>query len=147
MDGQSLSYPVSLKDLTPIILHWLGFPDDEIPGPAADLVDQLFANDEKTPDRPLFSSSTAFGPPQYSLLWGKWKAVLKTQPSSLQLFDLATDPLEKAPVRDPELEREMREMIEAHLSGKSNAPLFPELNQEQIRRLRSLGYLGGVEEK
>lgn len=87
---------------------------------------------------------------------GKWRMV-RTNSAKLiriptadgitwELYDLETDPEERVNLHGqrPELESELRDLLEAHLAADPNMtdePVEPELDDATREQLRSLGYL------
>jgi arylsulfatase A-like enzyme len=143
--------PASLVDIAPTLLGWLGVEAD--PGTAGqDLGPQLAQRVPPDPDRPLFSSSVAFGPEREAVVRGerKWIADGGSGVGSL-LFDLSRDPLEKKPV-DPQAGGELAAPDLAALLAEyrglrrpGGEPVVPD--REELEALQALGYLeeAGVE--
>ena len=144
--GTRVEQPVSLVDLAPSLLAWLGLPaPDGLDGRALPLADAPAA--ESGPRALYFEND---GPAQlfgWSGLWGivagDWKIVRAPRP---ELFELRSDPYETRDRFAQEAER-ARALLE--LSDRTRAELLarPRLRSAEVhsrrrtkRRLRALGY-------
>jgi len=144
--GTHVPQPVSLVDVAPSLLAWLGLPaPDGLDGRVLPLADAPSAE-----ERALYFENE--GPAQifgWSRLWGiasgDWKLVRAPRP---ELFDLRGDPYE---MRDRFAEQRERAQALLELSDRTHAELLARrplpregvsLTAEDERRLRALGYAG-----
>lgn len=144
--GTHVAQPVSLVDVAPSLLAWLGLPAiDGLDGRELPLADAPLAE-----ERALYFENE--GPEQifgWSRLWGiasgDWKLVRAPRP---ELFDLRGDPYE---MRDRFSDQEERARALLELSDRTRAEFaarraLPHANvslaAEDERRLRALGYAG-----
>lgn len=160
--GREIVEPVSLVDVVPSTMDWLGVPlpeDYDLPGVSfADSValgkdapfewseDQLAWGEES--DRPLFASGIAYGPEQMAVIDGTAKLIWHQVDNTREYYDLAADP----PERDPELDMPARvaDRLDDDLDRyfgwfDSRDYLPPELTDEVVEKLKGVGYLQGVE--
>lgn len=144
LDGREVLGPVSLLDIVPTVLDWLGL--DPAPGLDGRSLAPWLAGKAPPPeiDRPLFATGIAYGPQQASLVRLPWKRIWRG-PEDGELFSLRDDMREQAPLAEPARAAALDAAIAAWLGAETPAPAPPpELSQEQIERLQSLGYLEGV---
>jgi arylsulfatase A-like enzyme len=122
--GVRVEPPVSLCDVAPTLLDWLGLEtlstvsqvDVELRGRSQSAMAKagVVARPARSPeptqapaarttqredDRPLVAEDTAYGPDLVALRRGKWKLVAKRQGESLGLYNLAVDPGEQQDLR------------------------------------------------
>jgi arylsulfatase A-like enzyme len=145
-EGRELLGPVSLLDVMPTALDWLGIQIEQ-PLDGRSLAPWV-AGAAAPPEiaRPLFATRIAYGPEQISLLRLPWKRIV--QPGGGELFFLPEDPHETAPREDPTVAAELDAQIDAWLAREAATPAPPpQLTREQIERLQSLGYLEGAQPK
>lgn len=157
-EGQRIGAHVSLVDIVPSILEWTGVTDEALPvsgvpltaamrGEQADLTalpTRLQPLDEEP--RPIYSSGTGYGHERVAVRQGDMKSVLRRTDRSSRYFDLATDPLEQNAIQVGDgwlmafdrMTGDYTELTAAYLAKS------PELSAEQIERLKSIGYLQGV---
>lgn len=162
--GREITQRISLVDLAPTLADWLGL---EAPAGAFAGVSlaAVHAGGELPADRPLFSSSIAYGPRQTAVVAGDWKRIVQRQPEARLLFALAADPREAAPIETlagavrqarlvdgaagpaPGLDDAagMARWLDFAIGRYRNIPrpdpAAGRLEPEQLRRLQSLGYL------
>ena len=133
----------SLLDLTPSILDWLDLPSPGRRWPGAHL-DRVLEEPRLQANRILFASGISFGPEQYSVRRGPWKRV-RFAPEDFELFDLTTDPLEKAPAADTSIATELDRRLELFVrAGNRPTSETPEVSDQDLEKLRAVGYLQGV---
>jgi arylsulfatase A-like enzyme len=156
--GRRVSQPVSLIDVAPTILDFLGLA----PGPrhrgrsllAFDFADSpgggirmtAFRHNMKKFYRPY---KKARGDVNVALRWGRWKAIWNVELDSLELYDLARDPGEMTDVSSQarEISEALRELAKSELTrcyerGVSLPRDTGEpLDEETLRQLESLGYI------
>ena len=142
--GTRVAQPVTLVDVVPSLLEWLGVPTaDRLDGRVLPLAD-VPAADERALYFENEGTAQIFG---WSRLWGiasgDWKIVRAPRP---ELFDLRGDPYE---MRDRYADQGERARALVQLSDRTRAELVahhalphekPTLNEEDERRLRALGY-------
>ncbi|MDX1583647.1 MAG: hypothetical protein R3338_08610, partial [Thermoanaerobaculia bacterium] len=129
---------VSLVDVAPTILELLDVPIPE--GMEGTPVLPL------TPERQLVFAQ--YGNSRYMVRSDRWKLVESFDEKKLELYDLRHDPAEKENLADarPEIvdryRRELRRWLQKRDPVESvSSPV--RLDDEEIERLKALGYLGG----
>ncbi len=146
--GRDVELRVSLVDVAPTLLDWLGMPELGVGSQGASLAPALGSPTPTSPERPLYASSVAFGPPQTVVVWGDLKRIHRAQPEERILFDLQADPLEQNPIRDPVAESHLDELLGSYFEVEaSGSPGSVEVSDETLRALHELGYLEGLEPK
>jgi arylsulfatase A-like enzyme len=159
--GRRISRPTSLVDTTPSILHWMGIEPDLKPLSGMPLEFVLTKSSELAyarmletfrpgPDqeyRPIFASGIGYGKERVSVLMGSEKAVYTPHLDALDFFDLAADPLEKSPAGADHLfyshEPRIGDYLDLEPPTESETP---EITQDRLEKLKSVGYLQGVDE-
>jgi len=143
--GKTITQLVDLIDIAPTAARWLGidFMPDQWQGRFLD--ESIDHPDEKT-DRVIFASNISYGEPQISVRQGDKKGIWYTLSNINHYFDLGRDPLERKSVAPGDLVllfdgyyldyARLRPHKEVE-SGK--------LSKDQIKRLKSIGYLQGIE--
>ena len=137
--GRIIDNPVSLIDIAPSILNWLGIDtgEDILPG-------LLLDEAEKETERALYASNMAYGPEQIAVRAGTRKSVWNTVSDSSRYFDLGEDPLEQEPLLTDELVLQFDQLTGDYLDLASNSiGLAPEIAEEQLQHLKAIGYLQG----
>ncbi|HET9298525.1 MAG TPA: sulfatase [Candidatus Polarisedimenticolaceae bacterium] len=155
--GATLSTPVSLLDVAPTLLDLCRLPAD--PGYRGRSLADALRTGKEPESRPVSSESVQYGPDRFAVREGAVKAIVAPQPDRfnydvhldvlpVEIFDLATDPLERDPVSgrtatgaatvlDSAVTR-----ARAALRGRGAAGEGTEAIPEALReRLRSLGYI------
>lgn len=156
--GREVTERISLVDLAPTLAEWLGVEAPAGAFAGVSLAD-VASGGEPPAERPLFSSSIAYGPRQTAAVTGDWKRIVQRRPEARLLFELREDPRETAPIASidqPQLEGVVRK---ARLDGAAEIArrldfaigryrnlrradqAAGRLDPEQLRRLQSLGYL------
>lgn len=139
---------VRLVDIAPTILAVAGSPD--WPGIAGrNLLPLIF---EPGVDRDIFAHTVRHKANRMALMTGKWKLILtyKTAGKSIELFDLAADPLERVSLAEERpdvagelVEKTWREFVSMRLWNRDRLsrgePVV--LSTEQEEQLRRLGYI------
>ena len=138
--GRVDSRPVSLVDVAPTLLELAGFKEHpHMMGRSL--------TDSSAPWEKVFSQ---YGGRRYSLRTSRWKYIRTTEPPRDELYDLRSDPGERADAsaRHPGLVRAFRSDL-AH--WRDNQPVLRgapgakvKLDEEQVRRLKALGYVEGA---
>lgn len=137
--GERVVTPTSALDVVPTLLAAAGLPADDLPGQSL--------GDAPRP-RPVFSWSEAWD----VVVAGPTKAILRAD-GSASLYDRAADPNEERDLAavQPERVAEARRLLAARRAAE-NAVLEAlrshgfetrSLSEEEKKRLRALGYLGG----
>lgn len=151
---------VAAVDILPTMLRYLGLPAPAgVEGEALDLVNLPRAADARL----RFAEATKpWGAVEKGAAWANlrkancarsafWKFIRTPYQDAEELFDLREDPRERnnllaVPARSPgTVENELRAALESWSASGKPLPSEFEPNQEEetLRRLRSLGYLGG----
>ena len=142
--------PVSLIDVLPTVCGLLEIsPDDGVEG--ENLAAYCVYEDEPPHERGLYCESltpTVYRcNPLLGLIAGDWKLIHTTRP---ELYRLSQDPHElkdvadEYPVRVRTLEEQLIEMVEASSQASSPGEHGAEIDQQTLRQLQSLGYVGGT---
>lgn len=100
----------------------------------------------KCDERVVFGGGNMWGPSMMAFCAGGIKLIVKGHRDGVELYDLQTDPAEKEnlAVRRPKLCEEMAMQLEQMLASigvRHGQDKAPALSQEDINRLRSLGYV------
>jgi arylsulfatase A-like enzyme len=147
----SVAAPVSLLDLAPTVVDWLGLPPLPLPaGPLPALVGQSQAGAPAAgADRLLLAEALAFGPDVVALRRGHWKLVAHRDGRPLGLYDLQDDPRERddrqqtAPDVLEGLRQDLkawREAASASGPAATDGKGWDSLDDEVRQRLKDLGY-------
>ncbi len=137
--GRVITTPVSLLDVVPSILDWLGvdISTDDFPG-------MLLDKAEKTKGRVLYASNIAYGPEQISVRDGNLKSIWNTVTDRSRYFDLQKDPDEQNPLTGDDLVLHFDTLTGDYLElASTKIGETPEIDAEQLERLKSIGYLQG----
>ncbi|MCP5119599.1 MAG: sulfatase-like hydrolase/transferase, partial [bacterium] len=141
--GSRIPTPVSLVDILPSVLEWLGLH------PPADLDGTPLPLQAGAPPRPLYfenrAVSSSFGwAPLEGVVDGDWKLIRAPRP---ELYDLKADPFEERNIHDAgsaDVERLSASLEEFARTFETNASAGSKqvkLAQESLAKLRALGYL------
>jgi arylsulfatase A-like enzyme len=148
--------PVSLIDLHATVLEMAGVrsagSESESAGEGRSLLRFLRGGRSigadphlaQQPNQGDVNGAALFAPP--------WKLIQRREPGKprFQLYDLASDPLERVnrARREPEVTKRLAEALARHLAADHDRRLasrssaeVPELDEETVKRLRALGYL------
>jgi arylsulfatase A-like enzyme len=168
--GRTVDTPVALLDVMPTLLELLGIEPDEavLPGPVRSsgrsLAATLLGGEPPRP-RPIISEHLATRGPnfdqQLAVHANGWKLIYdevrgeRLPDGSVRqlrsLYDLAQDPTEQADLADRESERlqtflELREgfrtLVELE-QARAGGQVEIEADEEMLRQLEELGYIGG----
>jgi len=139
---------VSLVDVVPSALHWLGveYQGERLSGMLLPAGTEPPRPDD--PPRIVYASGIAYGPEQTMVREGHLKSILYYPDLHSDYFDLALDPGEKQP-----LQRDYLTMRFDVLAGdyaemkKDGYTAAPGLDTQTLKQLQSIGYLQGVEEQ
>ena len=165
LEGGEVTTPVSLIDIVPSVVDWMGIslPEKiEYPGRSfVSLIEEnrapgAFGWSEETRqfppshDRELFASGIAYGPEQMSVVSQGFKLIWHEADNAREFYNLADDPLEQTPASGDdvavadELDAELGDYFEWF---DSQDYLPPELSDDVVERLKGVGYLQGVESR
>jgi arylsulfatase A-like enzyme len=154
--GTRIRTPVSLIDLAPTVLELTGLPAD--PAHQGRSLARTMQTGEEPPPRPILAEAIEFGPDRFMLREGDLKIILTPDPDrfnlvpirarTLEVFDLAADPMERHDL-STHLTKPVAGMMEVLwrratevLSGAArDNRQSPQLPEELLRQLRSLGYV------
>jgi arylsulfatase A-like enzyme len=149
-----IASPVSLVDVMPSILHWLGLPPaDDVDGVLLPLADQPAARGSAQP-RPVFFENEfvarMYGwSPLRGIIVGRWKYISAPRP---ELYDLSKDSREKTNLfavgdaRTEQLSAEFDAVVSGFEQRHAAAGALGELDAASLKKLESLGYVGGASE-
>lgn len=139
--------PVSLVDLVPSALDWLdiefgtdAFSGRPLPLPGAD---RTRAEQERT----VYASGIAYGPEKIAARAAPLKTIFTPGTDRYEYFDLVADPLEKqALAARPDVTMLFDTLVGDYLERTSSSVVASsEFDEDQIRQLKAIGYLQGVE--
>jgi arylsulfatase A-like enzyme len=137
---------VRLVDLMPTLAALVGHSgSDEMIG--RDLLPLITRGEEPTVPRFAFATSVKEHPAVRSISDGRFKLIIDPATDRVRLYDLPTDPGENSDIaaERPQLVEVLRaRLLEEDarvISGASQADTEVELSDQQIERLRELGYL------
>ena len=131
-------------DIVPTILSYAGIEVD-IPFEGVDL---LAAPRESKDEQAVVSQ---FGNLMYAIRTRSWKLIQNMSPASVELYDLRKDPTEQQNVAEafPDVKRSLEDRLSGwrdRLKSSAADSGGVKLNQKQVERLRSLGYVEGVQQ-
>ncbi|HJZ12014.1 MAG TPA: hypothetical protein VJ521_07680, partial [Acidobacteriota bacterium] len=144
--GRDIQISASLVDIVPTLRDWLALKKWNAPfgGKSLAKIEDLDSQ-EDLKSRPLFSSGIAYGTNRTAVVWGEWKRIIDNASKKGVIFNLAEDPLESKPRQEPELQSQMDQLIAGYYSMKAQGQArAPELSEEELEKLQSLGYLVGA---
>jgi arylsulfatase A-like enzyme len=132
-DGVDIAAPASLVDVAPTLLSWLGRS-------------RLGPSWDENPERPLFATGIAYGPPGSTVVVGNWK-LIRMDGREDQLFNLSSDPRELRPLQGSALVKagELGRLLD-QVAPPARKVLPPVISPEQLESLRALGYISGTEQ-
>ena len=150
--GRVVDTPVGLIDLVPTCLRELGLPaPDDLDGIAL----QPLWRDGPFPARRLYFEADLDGSMAGSMIKGqdrgirdeRFKLHYNVRTKEVELFDLRLDPGEREDVKadHPDLVRELLEDLRGFLEASRDVPARA-LTEEDLERLRELGYAGGEDD-
>ncbi len=160
--GKDVATPVSLVDVMPSILDWMGislpeqidYPGQSFAGAVERQEPRAFAwsaqslRFPRSEDRELFASGIAYGPEQMAVISGGYKLIWHESDNAREFYDLSEDPRERNPVDGDTVAAADR--LDAALGEYfdwfgSQDYLPPEMSEDVVERLKGVGYLQGVE--
>ena len=145
--GTVVSEAVSHIDLLPTVLEWLRIPDSV--SRSGRSIGPLFASDPPSlTSVPVMAETFRPEAPVdlKAVVANRRKLILTPADDGVQLFDLERDPGERQDVaaRDADAAAALSEQLETRLNEARERAMPPEqraLTEEEIQRLRALGYL------
>jgi arylsulfatase A-like enzyme len=152
--GRVIEEPVVLADVAPTICELVGIEHRDLPSQGLSLARALRQGRALDPERPVLLYRRPYQGETIGSLWldgdkfglrsGSWKYIEGQGSLSPELFDLAEDPKEKNNVCSdfPELaERLAGELENWKVEYTREAPVLDEMTEEDVERLRALGYV------
>jgi arylsulfatase A-like enzyme len=145
LDGREIEQPVSLIDIAPTAARWLGF--EFVPGQwQGHFLDEYLGGAAETGTRVIFASGISIGEPQISARQGPKKGIWYTLSDINRYFDLDMDPLEQQPVDSMDLVMRFDGHFLDYVQSRPDKKIKPtRFTEKHIERLKSIGYLQGVE--
>lgn len=136
---------VSQVDILPTILAAVSLP------PVSGIQGIDLRQIASAESRPLFSTSfqpffSAVAPTmrrtEYAVVSGPHKLIVSTR-GSTELFDLRSDPDEQSDISraQPATVKELREVLDAHIRSAPKEQTHSTVSNEDLQRLKSLGYV------
>lgn len=156
LSGQHVGSVVSLVDVAPTLLSWAGIDHD-----ASVFSGSVLPAAEKRRTRPfdwsryrpgewprqsrrIFASGIAYGPEQMAVLEDGWKYIWHEASGDTRLYDLGNDPGEREPVDAPGVIADLEPALDQYFSWFTEQAVgAPELTDEQVEKLKGVGYLQG----
>ena len=145
--GTRVATPVGLVDIVPSLLDALGLPTPRnsgfegraLPLATPEALTQLEAE-------PIFAETMARKRWLQSVIHGRWKLIANRQTGNLRLFDLETDPGERRNLATSDTQTADRlaktlRAWSARMATERREGAKPSFSDEEIERLRALGYL------
>lgn len=150
--------PVSLGDLAPTLLQWLGFEPPAPPDGVDEAGAALYGRSVATPlpqdgrkERLLLAEAIAYGPDLVALRQGPWKFIAHRDGRPLGLYRLSSDPGEQYDLADsqPEMVARFQDLLarwRAAAGTKDGAPdsgtpsSWNDMDDTVRQRLKDLGY-------
>jgi len=158
LPGQDDGDVVSLVDVAPTLLHWLGVdaggePFDGRPATGVETGGaRPFRWADYDParwpdmDRTLFASGIAYGPEQFAVLKEGRKYVWHEASNGSELYDLKADPGEHDPEARPEAIAGLESALDRYFRWYQSAGVeAANVSDEQVEALKGVGYLQGRE--
>jgi choline-sulfatase len=156
--GRRVKEPVSLMDIAPTLLDYLGLPPSghyrgrsllplcKHDSERGSIRMIAFRNNRKKYYRPYQQTR---GNVNVGVRWGSWKGIWNVDLNTFELYDLDRDPGEKNDLseREGETSAAMRKLARSELARcyqrarKSSREAGSVLDEETLRRLESLGYV------
>jgi arylsulfatase A-like enzyme len=138
---------VSLVDVVPSILDWLGLDQPDYPLPGRTLPTSRDPVPDPATERILYASGIAYGPRAVAVREGDAKSIMTYPDETFEYYDLAADPDERTPVSGNQLTMRFDVLTGDYLEMKSElTSALPQISEAQLEHLKSIGYLQGVEE-
>ncbi|HXA19566.1 MAG TPA: sulfatase-like hydrolase/transferase [Thermoanaerobaculia bacterium] len=135
--GSALTTPASLIDVAPIVTELCGLKRP------ATLPGLTLSELQRAPQRTLFASGVAYGPPQFAVRSGRWKRIITINPPVSYTFDLENDPDEENPAGLPDVSRTLDVKLLEYTRRTPPQSATAHVEGPDLERLRSLGYLTG----
>jgi len=148
MQGSIRQDLVSLIDVVPSTLGWLGIPqpDESLPGRMLPTGAQATQTDDQA--RVLYASGLAYGDEQVAAREGNTKSIMYYPDERFEYFDLTKDPEEKHPEQNNALTMRFDVLTGDYLDMKRDLDVAgPELDKQTLEHLKSIGYLQGIDDK
>lgn len=136
---------VSLVDIYPSALAWLGLDSEEVE--TAGHVLPTRRNGSVPADRVIYSSGIAYGPEKMAARSAELKAIFTPHADHFAYYDLAADPGEHEPLLDrPDLTMLFDTLVGDYLEQAGAAAVTAtRFTDDQILQLKAIGYLQGYQ--
>jgi len=140
---------VSLVDVFPSTLAWLGieYPAESLPG--RKLPEGSSAPGTDSGPRIVYASGIAYGSEAIAAREGSLKSILYYPAERFEYFDLARDPGEKHPMQSDQMTMRFDVLTGDYIEMKNTslAAVESTMDTETLEKLKSIGYLQGVDEQ
>ncbi len=143
--GKSVDAPVSIRDIAPSTMQWLGFAGDTSAWHGENLAGA--GEDDTASERTIIGSALSDGEQQLSAMRDNKKAVWFIVSDHIDYYDLASDPGETTSLDDDMLVLKFDGLFLDYMESvpRKEVEKSSKLSDAQIRRLQSIGYLQGVD--
>ena len=139
---------VSLIDVVPSALNWLGIEPEGEPLPGRKMPAGTDPISETNDSRTIYASGISYGPEAISAREGQLKSIMHYPDESFEYFDLGKDPEEKHPTKSDDLTMRFDVLTGDYIDLKNESLASSrELDAQTLEHLKSIGYLQGVEEQ
>lgn len=151
--GHVIAGPVSLLDLVPTLLEWLGVDASAETLPGASLVDALRGGAGPARERSVLLERREFTSERVGTIpvkgeklavrRGPWKYIEAAAEERFELYDLSKDPTERKNVRseEPIVAQELAAELQAWRAQTPRAEAAGSVSPEDRKRLEALGYI------
>jgi arylsulfatase A-like enzyme len=148
-----INSPVSLVDIMPSVLKWVGLPlPSDVDGHCLPLNNEGSAVADETPRRIYFENYFVFNnygwSPLVGVIWNDWKFIQAPRP---ELYNLTEDPDERIQLYEKERKKaeQLDSLSKSFIADLRARGVFAaksiELQSNDLARLESLGYAGGLD--
>jgi arylsulfatase A-like enzyme len=140
---------VSLVDVWPSALEWLGFEKEAQQTYGQTLPEPTWWRPRDSQDRVVYASGIAYGPQKIAARKNAWKSVYTIESERFEHYDLTADPEERQPLTErPDLQMVFDTLVGDYLDMKrTSAVAATRFDSRHIEALKAIGYLQGYEAK
>ena len=146
-EGVGRPAPYSRVHLVPSALEWLGVDSDTTAFSGQVLPLPGEPGSAERAERTVYASGIAYGPEKIAARSGRLKTIFAPASDHFTYYDLAADPREQRPLpAHAEVTMLFDTLVGDYLERESDAAVASSsFSDQQIRELKAIGYLQGVE--